>query len=99
MESHNIDPWMQFFKSLLDRPMPAELETFIEEMTEIELRDKHILWEIKGLAARMTYRVFQKYGNPTHVEEEHIDFSKYVRDTFAVPLLESHLQIVFKKKS
>ena len=58
MEGNNLDPWMQFFKSLLDRPMPAELENYVEEMSEVEMRDKHILWEIKGVAARMTYRVF-----------------------------------------
>jgi len=28
-----------------------------------------------------------------------MEFSKYVRDTFAAPLLESHLQLIFKRKS
>jgi len=42
---------------------------FVEEMTEIEMRDSHILWKIKGVAGKMTYRIFSKFGNPRHVEE------------------------------
>ncbi len=68
-EGHNIDPWIQFFKTLLDKQLPQELEAFVEEMSEIEMRDKHILWKIKGVAGKITYRVFQKFGNPNHVED------------------------------
>ena len=68
-------------------------------MSEIEARDKNILWKIKTIVAKLTYRLFSKFGNPSHVEDEFIDFSKYFKDTFAVALLESHLQIVFKRKT
>jgi hypothetical protein len=68
-ENNAIDPWIQFFKTLLDKPLPQELEAFVEEMNEIEMRDKHILWKIKGVAAKMTYRIFSKFGNPSHVED------------------------------
>jgi len=68
-------------------------------MSEIEERDKNIHWKIKTIVAKLTYRLFSKFGNPSHVEDELIDFSKYFKDTFAVPLLESHLQIVFKRKN
>jgi len=99
LEGHNLDPWIQFFKTLLDRPLPPELEAFTEEMGEIEARDKSTHWKIKSIAAKITYRVFHKYGNPQAVEEEYVDFSKYFKDTFAIALLESHLQIVFKRKN
>jgi hypothetical protein len=63
-EGNNIDPWVVFFKTILDRPVPAELESFVEDMNEIEERDKHIIWKTKGIAAKTTYRLFSKYGNP-----------------------------------
>ena len=90
-EGNNIDPWIQFFKTLLDKPMPAELENFIEDKDDIEEREKHILWRIKGIAAKTTYRLFSKFGNPTYVDENFLDFSKRLKESFAVPLLESHL--------
>lgn len=57
-QQHNIDPWMQFFKTLLDKPVPSHLESFVEEMNEIEQRDKSIQWKLKGIAAKLTYRIF-----------------------------------------
>jgi hypothetical protein len=69
-EGSNIEPWLLFFKSLLDRPLPPQLESLEEEMSAIEQRERHILWRTKGLAARITHRIFQKYGNPAHVEED-----------------------------
>jgi len=98
-ENNNLDPWIQFFKTLLDRPVPTELESFVEDMNEIEKRDKNIHWKIKGVVSKLTYRIFSKFGNPSHVEDQLIDFSKYFKDTYAVPLLESHIQLVFKRKT
>ena len=68
---NNMDPWIQFFKTLLDRQMP-QLEAFCEEMHEIEARDQHIYWKIKGIVAKITFRLFSKYGqNPGIVEDEY----------------------------
>ena len=46
----NLDPWIQFFKTLMDRPMPPQLDSPVEDMNEIEKRDKHICWKTKGVA-------------------------------------------------
>jgi hypothetical protein len=35
-EDHNLDPWIAFFKTLMDRPMPENLEGFEERMDLIE---------------------------------------------------------------
>ena len=51
MQGQNIAPWMQFFKNLMDRPMPEEIESFTEDMEEISKRDISLLWKIKGKAA------------------------------------------------
>lgn len=75
-EGSNLDPWIQFFKTVIDRPVPAELESFNEDMDVIEERDKHIVWKTKGIAAKTSYRLFSKYGNPKFVDEKLEVFSK-----------------------
>ena len=95
-----IEPWIHFFKTLLDRPVPADLDSFTEDVLVLEARDKHIVWKTKGAAARVTEKLYHKYGNPQLlVEESFKDFAKTFKDNFAVPLLESHLQTVFRTKT
>ena len=53
---------MQFFKTLLDNPIPPELEEATEDMEEIADRDKNIHWKIKAISAKTTYRIFSKYA-------------------------------------
>lgn len=60
----------------MDRPVPAELETFVEDMNEIEKRDNHVIWKIKGVSCKTTYRIFSKYGNPKFVEDSFVSFSE-----------------------
>lgn len=55
--------------------MPADLESFTEDMTVIEERDKNLMWKLKGIATKLTYRLFSKFGNPTFVDEKFTDFS------------------------
>jgi hypothetical protein len=43
--------------------------------------------------------MFSKYGNPKFADEKLEDFSKAFRDTFVVPLLESHLTLVLRRKT
>ena len=64
-------------KTLMDRPVPEALEAFVEDMDEIEKRDNHIIWKIKGIATKTTYRIFSKYGNFRYVDDKYIEFSKY----------------------
>ena len=79
--------------------MPPALEAPTEDMDEIEKRDKHICWKIKGIAGKCTYRMFSKYGNPKYVDKDYSDFSKAFKEKYALALFESHLAIVLKRKS
>ena len=45
----NLDPWIMLFKTMMDRPLPAELDSPNDDMDEIERRDKHICWKTKGI--------------------------------------------------
>ena len=56
--------------------MPENLESFVEDMDEIEKRDSNIVWKIKGIATKTTYRIFSKYGNHKFVEDKFLSFSK-----------------------
>ena len=99
MESGTIDPWMMFFKSLLDLPVRGGLDQFSENMEEIAARDKSIQWKIKGMVAKITYRLFNKYGNPKISAEKHKEFAKRFSAQFGELLLESHLKILFDRHS
>jgi len=69
-------------------------------MDIIEKRDKHIIWKTKGIAAKASYRMFSKYGIAKFVSNKELEaFSKKFRDVYALPLLESHLQLVLKKRT
>lgn len=83
----------------MDRPVPAELDSPTEDIDTIEEREKHLLWKLKGIASKTTYRLFSKFGNPKYVDEKFGNFSNKFRETFAIPLLESHLQIVIRRKT
>lgn len=75
IENGALNPWMLFFKQLLDQPIQDHFESVTENSDEIHKRDKSIQWKIKGLAAKITYRLFSKYANAKFVEEELKSFS------------------------
>lgn len=101
MEAGHLDPWVQFFKAILDMECPAELATKTDDATEIDRREKHIFWKLKGITAKLTYRIFVKYGNPTIVEEkpEIQAFSNWFSTNCNVALLESHLTLLLARST
>lgn len=101
MEDQHMDPWVQFFKTILDMPAPEELKTATDNNEEINSRNKNIFWKIKGICSKLTYRMMVKYGNPEIVEDkEHIKaFSVNLNQKFVLPLMESHLQQLMSRKT
>ena len=66
----------------------------------LEARQNHIVWKTKGAAARVTEKLYHKYGNPQLlVDETLMDFAKTFKENFALPLLESHINTVFRTKT
>jgi hypothetical protein len=49
-----IEPWIHFFKTILDRPVPSTLDSFTDDLLVLDEREKHIVWKTKGAAARVT---------------------------------------------
>lgn len=101
MEDHNMDPWIQFFKTILDMPTPADLRDPTFETEEIQRRDKNIFWKIKGICSKLTYRTMVKYGNPSIVEDKVLikSFSNNFSLKYTIPLMESHLQQLLSRKT
>lgn len=70
MEPGVIDPWFQFFKSILDMPVPDHLLTKLDKRDEMRQRNKAIQWKIKGMVGKITFRLFIKYGDVDLVESQ-----------------------------
>ena len=68
MSDNILDPWIQFFKTILDMPCPENLSKKTENTEEIVQRNKSIFWKIKGITSKTTYRLFMKYGDPNKCE-------------------------------
>jgi hypothetical protein len=99
MQANNLDPWIMFFKTILDMECPESLKTPTESTVEIQARDKSIFWKIKGITAKITYRVFVKYGDPIIVEEGARAFADNFAAKYTLSLFESNLQLLFSKKT
>ena len=92
-EGDALAPWMMFFKTLLDNPLPAHLESATEEMDDIAERDKSIHWKIKGISAKITYRIFSKYASTRYLNEgtPEMEFNNKFQVNYGEMLLESHM--------
>ena len=93
MEGDNLDPWIMFYKTIMDMQCPEDLCAPVTETSEIVARDKSIFWKIKGITAKITYRIFVKYGAAATVEDTTLikSFSNNFSIKYSIPLLESHL--------
>jgi hypothetical protein len=90
----------------LERPVPFDCETFNEEdLLKVQQIDKRIEWKIKGLAAKFSFRLFCKHGSVSSRAQNEVatDFTTAFKFNFMnnlMPmLLDSHLTLVFKRKS
>ena len=100
MEAKNLDPWIQFFKTILDMPVPDDIASITQDTDEIMKRNGSIFWKIKAITAKTTYRMFEDYGDPGELEDKpHVKaFANRFQMEFVNPLLESHLKILFSLK-
>lgn len=67
---------MHFFKTILDMPLPTELDSFTEDMDDIADRDSNVCWKLKAITAKVTYRLFAKYASLKYCSEKGEEFNK-----------------------
>ena len=63
---------------------------------EFEAQDKSLMWKIKGIVAKISFRMFSKYADPGRYTpkddpENIIPFATSFSQKYSIPLLESHL--------
>jgi hypothetical protein len=72
-----------------------------EDFQLVQSKEHNLNWKIKGMAAKLSYRLFSKYG--TSKELPHSNTENLFKNSFTLnlspALLESHMQIVFRKKT
>jgi len=97
MKENALDSWVMYFKYILDMPCPPEHKKKTDETAEMEKRDSNIIWKLKGRVSRITFALFNKYGSPEKADNQiHAKmFSGNFHHHYSIPLLESHLQILF----
>ena len=95
----NLKKWMVFLKTILDAPVPPELEAFNESEDEARLREKNIHWKLKKYCGRILQRFIQKYGNKKSLlAEDHSVADDFIQN-YSLPFLESFMTFLFKKNT
>ena len=60
---------MQFFKTVLDMPVPEDLKTLTQDTDEVNRRDKTMFWKLKGTVAELTHKLFS-HSDPLECEAD-----------------------------
>jgi hypothetical protein len=102
MQPGALEPWIQFLKAVLDKFIPRELTENTDIIEENIKKDKDLHWKLKGVAAKLSYRILAKYGQnykslktPTNDTEA---FTQHYVEDLAKMILDSHLALMFQKK-
>lgn len=95
----NLHRWMVFLKTVLDSPIPAELETPTQDEEESNKREKNVLWQNKKWCGRILQRFIQKYGNPKFENVTNEGLAALFEEKYSVSFLETFVAILFKRKS
>uniref|UniRef100_A0A3B3ZZX6 Exportin-2 central domain-containing protein n=1 Tax=Periophthalmus magnuspinnatus TaxID=409849 RepID=A0A3B3ZZX6_9GOBI len=81
--------WMEVFRQIMDRDVPAEtLEVDEDDRPELAW------WKCKKWAMRIITRLFERYGSPGNVTKEYAEFADFFLKTYAVGLQQTLLKVV-----
>lgn len=99
MVDNNMEPWILFFKTLLDMPPPGKEGVKTEEYDQARNLNRTLFWKTKGRVAKTCFRMFIEYADPNKVEDKPIvrGFSTEFQQKYTIPLLESMMKILFSQ--
>ena len=86
----DMDVWFMILKTILNKHLPEAsegLEPFGQPV-HIEERNAWSWWKLKKWAARVTFVLMERYGNPHRTGDENQSFAAKFRETISVQLLE-----------
>lgn len=99
INEQNLHRWMVFLKTILDSPIPANLEAPTQDEDECQKREKDVLWQNKKWCGRILQRFIQKYGNPKFENKENQGLAGLFEEKYSVSFLETFVAILFKRKT
>ena len=95
----NLHRWMVFLKTILDSPIPANLEVPTQDDEQASEREKNVLWQNKKWCGRVLQRFIQKYGNPKFENKENKGLATLFEEKYSVSFLETFVATLFKRKT
>jgi len=95
----NLHRWMVFVKTILDSPIPANLEIPTQDDEESRIREKNVLWQNKKWCGRILQRFIQKYGNSKFENKENKGLATLFEEKYSVSFLETFVAILFKRRT
>ena len=78
-----MSKWIAFFRHLLEWQLPHDLTAQVQDKECIKIRGKKIQWKLKGTAAKITFKLFTKYGNPKFVDKDQASFGALFQKTYS----------------
>jgi len=60
LQPGKVAPWVSLFKQILETSLGAEYETPTESHQQISQLNKSPCWQLKGIVAQITLKLFQK---------------------------------------
>lgn len=60
MHPGRFAPWVQLFIQILETPLGQQFEAPIENTQQIEAMNKQPVWQLKGIVAQITLKLYQK---------------------------------------
>lgn len=60
MHPGRFAPWIQLFIQILETSLGQQFEAPIENTQQIEAMNKQPVWQLKGIVAQITLKLYQK---------------------------------------
>ena len=102
MDAKVVESWMTFFKLIIDKSLDSNLVSPTADQTVIAQRAKNVFWLNKKNAGRILVHFIRIYVTPSTARSKrntlYPEVSNLFQQTYAVPFLESFIQVISKKK-
>jgi len=99
LDAKVVETWMSFFKFIIDKSLGPELESATQDQNEINQRAKSVFWLNKKACGKILVHFMRIYVKPKPLPtDQYLGVTQLFLQNYAIPFLESFVQILFKKK-
>lgn len=89
MNAESFGLWLGLFVKIVERDVPAEVDTI-----DPDERGETIWWKCKKWALKIIERVFERYGSKGHVEQIYQEFADYYTANYMTPVITSVMKVL-----